>query len=113
MLHHAGFPVIRLYEVEVSGWDSAENFFVETCELEWNEDSGKQVALKRTLNDSAILLVRLLQPGESDRSHPVVFEAELVGETKEGMHRFRLNKAVPRMREQASSAAQPGRVLWT
>ncbi len=61
MLHYDRFPVARLYELEVSGWDSAESFFVEKCDLEWNEDSGKQVALKRTLNDSAILLVRLLQ----------------------------------------------------
>jgi hypothetical protein len=105
MLHYAGFPVACLYEVEVSGWDSAENFFVEKCDLEWNEDSGKQVALKRTLNDGAILLVRLLRPGESDRSHPVAFEAELVGKTKNGLHQFRLNRAVPRLREQASSAA--------
>jgi hypothetical protein len=105
MLDYASFPAARLYEVEVSGWDSAENFFIEQCNLEWNEDSGKQVALKRTLNDSAILLVRWLRPGESDRSHPVAFEAELVGKTKNGLHQFRLNRAVPRLRERASSAA--------
>ncbi len=46
MLHYDRFPVARLYEAEVSGWDSAESFFVEKCDLEWNEDSGKQVALK-------------------------------------------------------------------
>jgi hypothetical protein len=105
MLDYASLPAARLYEVEVSGWDSAENFFIEQCNLEWNEDSGKQVALKRTLNDSAIVLVRLLRPGESDRSHPVAFEAELVGKTKNGLHQFRLNRAAPRLRERASSAA--------
>jgi hypothetical protein len=105
MLHYTHFPVARLYEVEVSGWDSAENFFVEKCELEWNEDSAKQVTLKSTLDDSAILLVRLLQPGASDRSYPVVFEAELIGKTKNGLHQFRLNRAVPRLREHESSAA--------
>jgi hypothetical protein len=105
MPHYARFPATLLYAVEVSGWDTAEDFFVEKCELEWNEESGKRVVLKSMLSDSAILLVRLLQAGETDRSHPVVYEAELVGKTKSGLHQFRLNRAVPRLREQESSAA--------
>lgn len=46
-IRYARFPATRLYAVEISGWDSMEYFFVEKCELEWNEESGKQVALKR------------------------------------------------------------------
>lgn len=95
----------RLYLVEISGWDSAEDFFVEKCELEWNEQSGKQVALKRALNDSAVLLVRLLQAGEADRSHAVVYEAARVGQTESGLHQFRLGRVVPRQREMERSAA--------
>jgi hypothetical protein len=49
--------------------------------------------------------VRLLQPGEADRSHPVVYEAKLVGKTRTGRQLFRLNRAVPHLREQESSAA--------
>jgi len=95
MLRNACFPVARVYAVEVSGWDAKEEFFVERCELEWNEESSKQVALKRTLGENTLLLVRLLQEGESDRSHPVVYEAESVGKTKTGLQQFRLTTVVP------------------
>jgi hypothetical protein len=105
MLQDDRFPVTRLYAVEVSGWDSTEKFFVEKCDLEWNEESGKQVTLQRTLNDNAVLLVRLMQPGETDRSHPVAYEAEFARKTKSGRHQFRLNVVVPRLREEVSSLA--------
>ena len=105
MLRNARFPVTCWYAVEVSGWDRMENFFVENCELEWKEESDKQVTLKRALHDNAVLLVRLLQSDESDRSHPVVYEAEWVRRTKSGLHQFRLNTVLPRRREHESSAA--------
>ncbi len=105
MLPHTRFPGKRLYTVEVSGWDAGENFFVEKCELEWNEESGKQVALKHALSASAIVLVRLLQSDERDRSHPVVYEAELVQKTANEPHRFRLSMVVPRRRETERSAS--------
>ena len=107
MLRYAHFPVTRLYAVEVSGGDRTENFFVEKCELEWNEETGKRVALKRALNDHAILLVRLLQTGDSDRSQPVVYQAEVIGKTRSGLCQFRLNVVAPRLREEESSALQP------
>jgi hypothetical protein len=47
MLRYAHFPFTRWYAVEVSGWDQRENFFVENCELEWKEESAKQVTLDR------------------------------------------------------------------
>jgi hypothetical protein len=75
MLRNDPFPVTCPYDVEVSGWDRMKTFFVERCALEWNEESGKQVSIKQTLTENSVPLVRLLQPGESDRSHPVVFEA--------------------------------------
>ncbi len=99
------FPGKRLYAVEDSGWDGGTNFFVEKCELEWNEESGKHVALRRALSDNAILLVRLMQSDESDRSHPVVYEAECVGTTRSGLHQFRVTTVIPRLRETESSAA--------
>jgi hypothetical protein len=104
MLRYARFPATGLYPVEISGWDSAESFFMEMCELEWTEQTGKQVALKRTLNNNSILLVRLLQTGDSERSQPVAYEAELVGKTKSGLHQFRLSMVAPRLREEQSSA---------
>jgi hypothetical protein len=105
MFRQALFPGTRQYAVEVSGWDTTQNFFVEKCELVWNEESGKQVALRRALRDNAILFVRLLQAGEGDRAHPVVYEAELVGRTQSGLRQFRLNTVAPRVREQESTMA--------
>jgi hypothetical protein len=105
MARAVGSVVTRLYPVEISGWDSAEDFFVERCALEWNEQSGKQVALKRALNDSAVLLVRLLQEGDAGRSHAVAYEAAQVGQTESGLHQFRLDRVVPRQREEESSVA--------
>jgi len=111
MLRYTHFPVTRWYAVEVSGWERTESFFVETCELEWKEESDKQVTLKRVINDNAVLLVRLLQFDESDRSDPVVCEAKWVRRTKGGLHQFRLNTVVPRRREQESSVAWPEPVM--
>ena len=105
MLEYAPFPVARLYAVEVSGWDRMEEFFVEKCDLEWGEESENHVALKTALGSNGVLLVRLLQPREADRTHPVVYEAEFVGKTESGLHQFRLNVAIPRLREAESSAA--------
>src|SRR5580704_15284835 len=102
MLEYAPFPVARLYAVEVSGWDRMEEFFVEKCDLEWGEEFQKHVALKTALGSSGVLLVRLLQPGEADRAHPVVYEAELVGKTKSGLHQFRLSVVIPHLREAES-----------
>ncbi len=92
MLRYSRFPVTSLYPVEISGWDGKEEFFVEHCELEWNEDSGKQIVSKAdSLNDHrAVLLVRLLQTdGFGSLSHPsqpVAYGAERVkrGKTKSG-----------------------------
>jgi hypothetical protein len=105
MDRNARFPVARSYVVEISGWDCQEEFFVEKCELQWNEESGKQVNLKRAVNDDAILLVRLLQGGDSDLSQPVAYKAEWLGKTKTGMYQFRLKMVAPRRREEEYSAA--------
>lgn len=98
MLHYASFPAVRRYPVEVSGWDEAGNFFVENGDLVWSEESGKQVTLDRKLARRTILFVRLLDADKADRSHPVVYEAENVGQAANGVSRFRLSALVPRMR---------------
>ena len=78
MILTAEHPATNLYRVEVSGWDDSKAFFVENSELEWTDESGKQVTLNRGLSDGAVIFLRLLQPISNDRSHPVAYEAELV-----------------------------------
>ena len=55
MILTAEHPVTNLYLVEVSGWDEDKAFFVENSELEWTEESGKQVTLNRGLTENAVI----------------------------------------------------------
>jgi hypothetical protein len=90
MILTAEHPVTNSYRVEVSGWDDHKSFFVENSELEWSDESGKQVTLNRGLTDGAVVFLRLLQPMSNDRAHPVAYEAELLARTDEGLRQFRL-----------------------
>jgi len=93
----------RRYRVEVSGWDRAQNFFVEHCDLLWSEEAGKRVTLQQKLRNASILFVRLLAPEQSEAAHPVVYEAEWVGPAPAGGYEFRLRAMAPRLREQVTS----------
>lgn len=103
MILSARYPTTNLYRVEVSGWDKNQAFFVEKSELEWNEDSGKQVALSHTVRDGAVIFLRLLQPISTGPSHPVAYEAEFISMTPDGQHQFRLHPACPRLDERGGS----------
>jgi hypothetical protein len=97
MISSARYPTISRYRVEVSGWDKHQTFFVEKSELEWNEESGKQVALSHKVPDGAVVFLRLLQPMSTNRSLPVAYEAEFLSVSPNGQHQFRLHPACPRM----------------
>jgi hypothetical protein len=96
MLLTAQRPITDSYPVEASGWDSAQTFFVEKSELEWNEVSGKQLTLSRSLCPGSMIFLRLLQPISPDRSLPVAYHAEPIGVTPEGQQQFRLNQIQPK-----------------
>jgi hypothetical protein len=83
------------YPVEASGWDSARSFFVEKCELEWNEETGKYVTLTHSLRPGAMIFLRLLQPTAADRPLPVAYQAQSMGVTPEVQHKFRLHRIQP------------------
>jgi len=103
MDRYAGQRGTRLYAVEVSGWDRTQNFFVERCDLVWNEDTGRNVVLHHDLRDRAVLIVRLLETHKAGRSHPIVYQAQLMGKTPSGHPQFRLTTVVPRVKEVESS----------
>jgi hypothetical protein len=92
MAFSAQRPITNCYPVEVSGWDSAHSFFVEKSELEWNEESGKYLAIAHSLRPGAMIFLRLLQPASPDRSLPVAYHAQFIGVTIEGQQRFRLKQ---------------------
>lgn len=99
MLEDLTVAATRCYAVEVSGWDSAQNFFVERCDLLWSEESGKVIHLSQDLRPNSIVFVRLLQPGQSEPAHFVAYEAVFVEESRGGTHEFQLKMVVPRSRE--------------
>jgi len=74
--------------VEVSGWDSNEDFFVLT-ELHWSEESGKHIELRRPIETGAIYFA-------AARSVPYV--AERMGSAESGPNRRRLVVAKPKGR---------------
>ena len=95
MLLTAQRPITDTYPVEASGWDSAQSFFVEKSELEWNEVTGKHLTLSRSLRPGSMIFLRLLQPLSPDRSLPVAYHAQPMGTTPEGQQQFRLNQIQP------------------
>jgi hypothetical protein len=46
--------------VEISGWDSNENFFVEKTLLSWEEKGSVYVLLRTALNQGSMVFVRML-----------------------------------------------------
>lgn len=96
MLLTARDPSVGTYRVEVSGWDNNLAFFVEETELEWSEESGKQITLSRALNTATMIFVRLLQPTAPDRSSPMAYKAEHIASTEGDLHQFRLTQVASR-----------------
>jgi len=92
----AHFPLTSTYSVEVSGWDNTHSFFVEKSELTWNEETGKRLTLAHQLCPGAMIFVRLLQPTASDRTFPVAYQAEPLGQTPEGRQLFQVTRMQPR-----------------
>ncbi len=100
MMFSARYPVTTTYRVEVSGWDKNQTFFVEKSELEWSEESGKQLSLTRAIPDGAVVFLRLIASISVDRSDPVAYETEYLETTLDGQHQFRLHPVNPRTAEE-------------
>jgi hypothetical protein len=57
--------------VEVSGWDTAEDFFVETTTLTWGSDNVREIEIHSVVKESGLVFVRLLQPRLNESDFPV------------------------------------------
>jgi len=83
------------YRVEVSGWDSKENFFVEKALLEWEGEGRKEIALKNSLREGCMVFVRLLQPVTAGQNFPIAYQTKSVssrdanGRVRVGLERMR------------------------
>ena len=67
------------YDVEVSGWDLSEDFFVEKATLHWDSEQGKKILLRNRVQKGNIVFVRLAQSLTAANSFPVAYQAEEVG----------------------------------
>lgn len=87
----------QIYGVEVSGWNSAENFFVEKTSLEWMPDGLKSVRLMTELRAGTIIFLRLVQHGPATNQFPMAYKiTELSTRDRDGRNRIWLEQMHPR-----------------
>jgi hypothetical protein len=87
----------QYYGVEVSGWNSSENFFVEKTSLEWTPDGSKSVRVKADIRQGTIIFLRLLQGGAATIQFPVAYQTTQIGSRdREGLILVSLQQMHPR-----------------
>ncbi len=87
------------YGVEVSGWNSKENFFVEQTSLEWTPDGAKSVCVKADLRAGTIVFLRLLQHGPAETQLPIAYQTtELSPRQRDGRIKVSIKQLHPRER---------------
>ena len=88
------------YRIEISGWGLDNSFFVERTDLLWTTDGEKRVQLRRTLQEEAVVFVRLLSDEPSSGSLPVAYQVEGVKPMdRNGRCQMRLAQLNPRSKE--------------
>ena len=79
------------YPVDVSGWDTAHNFFVEMTTLEWSETNGRAVLVRTRLERGALVFVRLA--GSLKTAYPLPYRVKNVeARGARGLHRAELEQ---------------------
>jgi hypothetical protein len=87
------------YRVEVSGWDAKEAFFVEKTLLDWEGEGKKEIALRNSLKEGAVIFVRLLQTVANSHNFPIAYQATTIGERDSG---GRMRVGLERLRPRAA-----------
>ena len=87
---------INSYRVEVSGWDSSNAFFVEKTTLDWSGADHKEINLRSTLEEDAVVFVRLLQQVGKVDSVPIAYRASAVKTGENGRTIVQLARLHPR-----------------
>jgi hypothetical protein len=87
---------INRYRVEVSGWDASDAYFVEKTTLDWIGGDDKEISLRPTMREGAIVFVRLLQQFGKVDSLPIAYRASGVRIDESGRTLVRLERLEPR-----------------
>ena len=102
--------VCSSYRIEISGWDQAEDFFVEKTELDWSEQHGKRVYLRHSLRPGSLVFVRLIHPTAGQNS-PVAYQVEKVTRADpNGVTEVHLAQLTPRLRADGNGEQAPAPV---
>jgi hypothetical protein len=94
------------YRVEVSGWDSRENFFVEKTILDWGNEGKKEITIRTTLRKGCIVFVLLLQSISDKNNFPIAYQTVVVG-SKDGNGQMRVTLEQLRPRTGLEEAIGP------
>jgi hypothetical protein len=98
------------YRVEVSGWDRAENFFVEKTTLDWDREGKKDIALRADVREGAVIFVRLLQSAADVNNIPIAFQAvKVASKDNSGRTHLCLEQMRPRADLPGSNSAGPSK----
>jgi hypothetical protein len=71
-LHSDAFNSSR---VEVSGWDTKEDFFVEKTQFNPEDEDKMEIALTSSLRQGCVVFVRVLEPRAATGSFPIAYHA--------------------------------------
>lgn len=61
------------HKVEISGWDTEENFFVESASIGWEEGEENTVRLRNRVRPGSMIFLRLMEASVQPRTFPVAF----------------------------------------
>jgi hypothetical protein len=97
------------YHIEVSGWDSDSNFFVEPTELFWDRSGDKRVLLQHAPAEGSIVFIRLLLSVPAGNILPVAYQVAAVhpmdcnGQSEIRLKRLHPHTKVPQTADLASN----------
>jgi hypothetical protein len=92
---HEAIHEAQSYPAEVSGWDLAENFFVEETVLASLPEATKQISLHTAIREGAIVFVRLREVGSGSKSFPVAYHVvRMSPRSTDGYAQLRLRRLV-------------------
>jgi hypothetical protein len=74
MNENASNPLV--HAIEVSGWDVAEDFFVEQTRREWTSGAHERVFLHRAVRPATVVFLRLIHPTDLGAAFPVAYQVE-------------------------------------
>lgn len=93
------------YRVEISGWDTSDNFFVERTTLNWDDET-KRVSLRSAVREGSVVFLRLLQSFGNGTSLPVTYRVvKLAGRGADGGTLVELMQLHPRASVEGSAHA--------